>query len=508
MLGLGSAVVSAADWPRFRGRDFQGTSSESFLTSWPPDGPSVRWTVPGPEIGSGGYGSLVVAQGRVFTLLNDLDGERWQEYCLALDEATGRRLWATLVDDAEGANSTTTVVDGRVYVYSGRCKLHCLDAANGKVLWKRDLVREFRAGEVDWGNSQSPWVGDGRVFASIIAPTNCLMAFDASDGALLWQGHTNALTYASPVGGSIQGVRQIIFPDRYGLVAVTPDSGRLLWRHRQGHASQQGPSPVVHGNVILSVKSNDGTGTQAVRIDSSNGVFSAHGLWTMRQLGDLYTTMVVHGDHVYATSMMGGGRLRCLELAAGKVRWESSAARFSSAILVGQHLVALADNGCLLLIEASPIGYREVARSPARPKGDRAMYLNSPAFANGRLYLRDSYEVVCLGAAPPPLRMDVSLPAGTDRAQFTVSCCDGSALAANRAAQIGLRWSSDLRQPPAQWTRMTLPLAAPPVCSRWRCRLCRKGHPASTGRWSKQPAVEFAPGHRWQTVQGLLGSVR
>jgi outer membrane protein assembly factor BamB len=381
----------------------------------------------------------------------------YQETCVALDGVSGDRLWSTLLDDAEGANSTPTVVDGRVYVYSGECKLYCLDAASGRVQWKRDLAREFRAGSVDFGNSQSPWVEDGRIFVSIVAPTNCLMAFDASNGALLWQGHTNALTYASPVGATLHGIRQIIFPDRYGLVSVDPDTGRILWRHRQGDSIRQGPSPVVHGEIVLCAKSYDSSGTQAVRIGCSNGVFSTRVLWTNRFSADLYTTMVVSEEHVYMSSGSGTGNLKCVELTSGKVKWESGVARFSSVILVDRHLLALAGDGRLFLIQASPLGYREMARSPIRPYGDRLMYLNSLAFSNGRIYARDSYELVGYTAVPPPLNVSARLLPVTDQLQLTVACGDGSALSSKRAERIRIWWASDPGQPLAQWTPITMP---------------------------------------------------
>ncbi len=308
LAGVGSGV--ADDWPRFRGPDGQGVSAEPIPTPWPAEGLPVVWTTTFP--GCSGGGTFAAAQGRVFALLrgsasqDDTLGPG--EWCVALDEGSGARLWAVKVEDyCFGSYSTPTAVGGRVYACSGR-RLHCLDAVSGAVQWEHDLTEEYGAGS-GGDHSQSPWVENGRVFVSITAAMNSLMAFDAMTGDLLWRGHGFVKTYGSPVGATIHGVRQIIFPDRCGLVSVAPDTGQLLWRYQQGCTTCQGPSPVVQGEVVICTKNHSySTGdTDAVRIDFADGVFSTHVLWTKEGFGDLYTTLVVEhrAGHLSSTFDVG-----------------------------------------------------------------------------------------------------------------------------------------------------------------------------------------------------------
>ncbi len=440
-LGLSALMVvavqaGATDWPRFRGVDLSGASPDSILQTWPTNGLRIAWQVPAPD----GYSSVAVAEGKAFTLRNATD-----ECCVALDAVSGTQLWATAIGPPV-AYSTPTVKDGRVYAYSGAMKLSCLAVTNGGILWQRDLTNEFGGQRPENPNSQSPWVEDGRVFVSILAPTNCLLAFNATNGALLWRGHTNALTHGSPVGATIHGTRQIIFPDPWGLVAVAPEDGRLLWRKARGYSpGRHGPSPIVSDDIVVCVKS-DPAGGEAFRVLATNGVFSTLTLWTNARLSGTYVTAVVHGGCLYSAFDYA---LQCLDLDSGQVKWRTNFPYLPSVILAGSQLLLLEQySGALRLARASPSRYEELARC-AVPAGE---YLNSPAFSNGRIYVRCPDQMVCLDAAPPaPLVINAALVPGGTRLRLTICCQDGKPLATNRVPAICVRLSPTLDVPPAQW---------------------------------------------------------
>ncbi len=438
LLALAAAImqVSATDWPRFRGPDLRGVSAEPILQTWPTNGPPILWQVPAP----GGYSSLAVAGGTVFTLRNTTN-----ECCVARDAGSGTQRWSTALGPS-AAYSTPTVKDERVYVYSGRMKLFCLNATNGGILWQRDLIGEFGSNAMPYGNSQSPWVEDGRVFVSVLAATNCLLAFNATNGTLLWRGHTNALTYGSPLGAAIHGTRQIIFPDPWGLAAVAPENGRLLWRQARGYSSaQHGPSPVVSGDIVVCVKS-DSSGGEAFRVLLTNGVFSTKTLWTNARLSGTFVTLVAHEGYLYGVF---DNKLQCLALASGQVTWRTNFYASPSIILADNQLLLLGQyDRALTLATASPLCYEQLAQCTL-PFGE---YLNSPTFSQGRIYVRCPDQIVCLAAAPPAaLEIGAGcLPGGT-HLRLTVGRKDGKPIETNRAPCIFVRWSSTLDSSPRFW---------------------------------------------------------
>ena len=83
-----SAALLAADWPQWRGPDRTGISKDTgLLQEWPKDGPPLRWQAN--DLGTG-YSSPAVVGGRVY-LQTTRDNE---EFAVALDEKTGKRLWS------------------------------------------------------------------------------------------------------------------------------------------------------------------------------------------------------------------------------------------------------------------------------------------------------------------------------------------------------------------------------------------------------------------------------
>ena len=66
-------------------------------------------------------------------------------------------------------------------------------------------------------------------------------------------------------------------------------------------------------------------------------------------------------------------------------------------ILVGgTHVLVQGDKGPLVLVEATPKGYKELAR--AQPLGGKCWTM--PVVSGGRIFARNTQEGVCLDVAP------------------------------------------------------------------------------------------------------------
>ena len=148
-----SAVLTAADWPQFRGPQRNGASAESgLLQQWPASGPPLVWQVDG--IGTG-YSSPVVQGETVW-----ISGDRGDDLVLsALDRRTGATRWQVTNGRAwkgpfPGARSTCTLVDGRLYLLNAHGRLLCADAASGREVWAVDVLERFQGRNIQWGLSE------------------------------------------------------------------------------------------------------------------------------------------------------------------------------------------------------------------------------------------------------------------------------------------------------------------------------------------------------------------
>lgn len=428
--------VCAAEWSRFRGAEGNGCGSQEIRRLWSSKGLPVAWAFEA----NGGYGGVALYDGKAYFLVAEEDSKSFTvaQRCVAVDARGGHLMWSSLINTnsygSTDPHSTPTVQDGRVYAYGPNLVLACLEAGTGGLVWKRDLQKEFGGRRGSYENSQSPWVEEGRVFVSVAASTNCLLAFNSTNGALIWRGHTNGLTYASPIGATIHGVRQIVFADASGLVSVLPTTGELLWRHVQGRSmGRQGASPVFHDNFGICVLDSSRGGAVGFRINFDGQKFSTVSLWTNEVFDATYVTPIIRGTNVYLNSSWEG--LCCLQAATGRLLWSRQSCYFTSMIFLDGCLLGFDSGGEHCLLSVSSSGCQELARGQEQTRN----FLNSPAIGYGRIYQRDENGVVCYDATMPvPLKLEATVARDPDRLVLTAFRVDGTAIPLERLGYLRL----------------------------------------------------------------------
>ena len=95
---------------------------------------------------------------------------------------------------------------------------------------------------------------------------------------------------------------------------------------------------------------------------------------------------------MFSFKRFGVGPVKCVDVATGKVMWQKPGFGAGNVILAGNDLVALADNGELVIIEATPSDYKELVRT----KAIEGKCWSTPALADGKLYVRSTKEAACM----------------------------------------------------------------------------------------------------------------
>ncbi|MCX8157713.1 MAG: PQQ-binding-like beta-propeller repeat protein [Verrucomicrobiae bacterium] len=405
---LTALTLPAADWPAYRGPQGNGITPET-LNPWPASGPKVLWKVPTPR----GFSSFSVAGGRVYTQLVSEEQGGAVEQLVALDANTGKVLWRFDIgpgiydrggDDGapdnrggDGPRSTPTVSGNRVYVFSQDLVLSCVDAATGKKVWSKDILKEFQGRNIGWKSAMSPVVDGDFVFVAGGGQGASMLAFNKNTGQLLWKTGNERITHATPVVATIHGVRQIIYFMQSGLVAVSVVDGRELWRFPYKFNVSTAASPVVCDDIVY-CSAGYGVGGGACRITKEGQQFKATPLWQVpgdTKLANHWSTPVYKDGHLYGMfsfKQYGRGPLKCVDVKTGEIKWEKPGFGAGHIILAGNKLVALADDGHVVLVEPSPTAYKELARY----KAVSGKCWTTPALSNGRLYVRSTVEGVCL----------------------------------------------------------------------------------------------------------------
>lgn len=389
-LWLLCAGAGAEDWPKWLGPEANGISRETgLLPSWPEGGPAVLWEAPL----AGGFSCVSIAGRRAFTQ-EQRDGS---QYLLALDEKTGRELWRTVTGPGyedrhgEGPRATPTVDGGRVYALDGGNVLVCAGAADGAVVWRHDLRKEYGVDMSPYGWSGSPLVDGGLVAVNAgKSEGSSVLAFKADTGELAWRNLDDRAGYASGIVRRAGERREFVFYTAEGLVALDPADGRLLYRYPwRNKWNNSGMTPVLHGDTIL-ISTLD-IGASLLRVKEASPP-ELEVVWS----GKSYETEF--GNPILIDGWLYGVRKNSfagIEYATGTLAWDVKGFSRATCCYADGRLYILNEKGRLVLARATPERLEEVsAVETLFHRTDKNWVM--PVVANGRLYLRDGDRLLCL----------------------------------------------------------------------------------------------------------------
>lgn len=381
--------------------DWRGPRRDAISSAVParlPEKPVFLWRRPL----NGGALSGVAATDR-FVIVADKDASSEHDIfqCLAAD--TGEPVWkleyaaAGEMDYGNGPRATPVIHDGRVYLLGAFGHLHCVDLETGRVLWKRNLVRDFGAELVTWGMCSTPLIVDDRLIVNPGAPAASLVALDRRDGSVRWKTPGERSAYASFIVAKLGGVTQIVGFDAESMGGWDPATGKRLWTQTTPSKEFHVPTPIVAGDRL--VTAGEAAGTRLFGFDPQ-GRFAEPPLAVQRALKPDASTPVVLGDLLFGCS----GKLVCLDLRDNlRIRWDSVDDAFDDyASIIGGNgrLLITSAAGELLLVEAAGDAFKLVSRLRLFD-GDADVWAH-PALLPGRLYVREAREIVCLRLETPP----------------------------------------------------------------------------------------------------------
>ncbi|HUL50952.1 MAG TPA: PQQ-binding-like beta-propeller repeat protein, partial [Candidatus Nitrosotalea sp.] len=365
------------------GPDLNGVSQETNWSSlWPKEGPKQVWKT---RVGTG-FSSVAVSHGRIYTMGND--GNQDTVFCL--DANAGTPIWKhsypTPMDPKwyEGGPSATPAVDGdRVFTLSKRGLLLCLGAADGSVIWSKDLVADLGVKIPTWGFAGSPVV-EGNLL--IVNAGSAGTAFDKSTGKVVWTSGKNAAGYASPVPVGDNNGRTAVLFLADSVAAVNLNDGKEIWRHPwTTKYDVNAADPIVIGDRVF-ISSGYDRGCALLRI----GGKSASVLWENKEMRNHFNSCVLVHGYLFG---FDESELKCVDLNSGVVKWTENRLGKGSLMAAGDRLVILGEKGELVVAVASSGGFKPLAR--AQVLGGRCW--STPVLSNARIYCRNATgDLVCL----------------------------------------------------------------------------------------------------------------
>ena len=390
-------LMLGADWPRFRGPNGFGAVE---LPGWPLTVPLTKNVLWQTAIPGSGHGSPIAIGGKIFLQASGANGA--ERRLLRIEASSGRIEWSVSRPGKSAhahkknslASSTPTADAERVYVivWDGAAVWVVGYDHFGKMLWEHKLGGY----ESQHGVGMSPVVHDGSVFVNYDQDGAAeLVALDAKSGKQVWSKKHKAFRacYSSPLIRTTKTAVEVVNASTAGVTAYDAKTGEVLrdwvWKF-DGMALRTVGSPMLTDKYLIAI-SGDGGGSRSMVVLTHDAAPEI--VWEKKRDVPYVPGPVLHGEHLYWVT--DNGIATCAELATGRIVWSERAfnkAVSASPILLGDQVLAVAEDGKAIVFAASKTGYSVTSETVFAD----AVFA-TPAAADGRIYLRTTTTLYGLG---------------------------------------------------------------------------------------------------------------
>lgn len=387
-LVLSVTMAYSADWPQFFGPNRNGMSPETGLNKdWAGKPPKTLWKM---DMHDDGFAGPAIKAGILYII--DRDGDK--DVVKAMDLSSGAVKWTHTYDDPGRANygyarCSPTVSGDRVYTLSRTGMLFCLDIATGKPVWQKQVVETYGGSLPRWQHSLSPFIEGNTLYVCPGGSENPI-ALDKATGAEKFKGNVaEAVSYATPVLGTVGGKTQMLLFMAKNLYGVDPGSGKSLWSIEwptsyDVHAAL----PLPMGDDRVFIASGYGTGCAMVKVTGDKAEF----LWKNKNAVSHFSSPILYKNHIWANS--DKDYLVCIDPANGNAKWKAEGFEKGAFLIADDVILALGGKtGDLVMVATKADQYTELGRLSA-PLG--GMSWTQPILSDRRLVIRNKVSLAVL----------------------------------------------------------------------------------------------------------------
>ncbi len=383
---LGAAAYGQ-DWPQWMGPNRDGKASGFDAPQTWPKALNQKWKI---NVGPGDATPALVGD-----KLYAFGKQGNDEVLVCLNAADGKEIWrdkhaAAAINGADrghaGPRSSPAVADGKVVTLGAGGVVSCLDAASGKLLWRKEAT----GGAPRFHVASSPLIADGLCIVQLGGSSaGTISAFDLATGNEKWKWAGDGPSYASPVLMTVEGTKQIVAQTQTSIVGVSAADGKLLWKIAAasgGMGAYNAVTPVIDGQTLI--YTGQGSGTKAVKVTKQGDQFTTKELWGS-PVGTKYNTPVLKDGLLFGYSQSNG--LYCMRAATGEIAWKTGRGGqgFGTVVDAGPVLLALPTASSeLIAYRATDTKYDELARIKV---GDQPYAF--PIVSGKRIFVKDAQNL-------------------------------------------------------------------------------------------------------------------
>jgi len=376
-------------YPSFRGPNGLGISPHKNIPiTWDrASGTNVTWKV---KIPLPGFNSPVIWENYLFVTGADKTNESvycynatngtliWEHKVTGIERPAGKPIKPT---EETGYAAPTVTTDGiGVFAIFATGDIVCVDF-QGNRRWAKNLGIP----DNHYGHASSLLLYKNKLIIQF--DTNSggkLLAVDSSNGSTIWDTpRSTKVSWASPILASIGNQVEIVLSSTPKVAGYDPENGKELWSV-DCLSGEVGPSPACLNGVIFAA--NEYAKLVAIKPGSPATI-----LWESNEyLPDVASPVAANGLLFIATSY---GVASCFDAVSGELMWEyeSPAGFYASPIIADGKVFFLDVDGQMHILSLA----KEKSLLGEPKLGEKAV--STPAFANGKIFLRGYDHLYCIG---------------------------------------------------------------------------------------------------------------
>lgn len=424
LLAAAAPAAASENWPHWRGPHGNGSSGASNLPlRWSAE-ENIIWKT---RLPSWAAATPIVWGDTVFVTSAEAGSEanrqnaslfgggggRDRLYLIAVNRETGAVRWqqpmgrGNRIGNKQNMASPSPVTDGkRVWVVNGNGELRCFDFS-GRLLWMRDLQKDYGEFGVQFGYASSPVLHEGVLYLQNLQGMHTddpsyVLAAAGENGKTIWKVErpTDARrespdSYSTATLAEVEGETLLIVSGADYVTAHDLKTGRERWRAAGLNPNKATnfrtiASPLVVGGIVLAPSRRKPF--IAFRTNGEGDVTDSNRLWST-DYGPDVPTPTSDGERLYIIDDRGVAL--CLRVRDGSVVWDRSRIEpgtySASPLLADGKIYAVNEEGATTVLKAGD----EFEILAVNRLDDYT--LSSPAAAGDRLFIRTAQYLYCIG---------------------------------------------------------------------------------------------------------------
>lgn len=376
-----SSKQEIAQW---RGPERNGIyPGNNLLTQWPDSGPKLLWKYD--KLGSG-YSSAAVTFDRVYTVgtidsisyifsFNHYGKFRWK-----------KELGKDWTVNWPGIRSTPTIYGNLGYIYNGFGVLFCFDAEKGDIVWRKDIIKEFKGGIPEFGLCENLVVDGDRLFCTPAGIDATVVALNRKTGNLIWktEGTNDTASYSSPILIEVGGKKFVISQTKKAIYSINAETGTLAWKYPfKGFPIVH--TPVFQNGFLFIV---DVWKAGSVMLKIADDGLSYTEFWRNPTFDPQQGDVVVLDNRIYGSGG-DGKKFMCVDWNTGKEIFSDSTKSELINVISAENLLYTYElrGGFVRLLKPTENKFERLG--VFRIKGGTVqLHCSHPVIKDGRLYIR------------------------------------------------------------------------------------------------------------------------